>query len=312
MSIINGGWTEQYFAGVDCPDHVTIPTSDPDAWLRYPAERHIYDKLAVALGQGLRAAPYGIPPDGYPVFSKPVMNLHGMGAGSAILYDEADYDRYCTPGHFWVELLSGEHVSSDVALVEGEPKWWRHATGVPAGRGMFDHWVVHAEKRLDIELRCGSWIARHLSRFTGMVNLETIGGKIIDAHLRLTDQWPDLYGGRAWVEAVIGLYAERHWRLDDRARRTGYSVALFGPKGQTYRHPPNALREYVLGENGITSLQITFYEDRPSEWHSNPPGGFRLAVINGTSLRACLRARQRLADHFGAAPVNQAAVSNIC
>ena len=31
--------------------------------------------------------------------------------------------------------------------------------------------------------------------YTGMVNFETIGGRIIEAHLRFADQWPDLYGG---------------------------------------------------------------------------------------------------------------------
>jgi hypothetical protein len=29
-----------------------------------------------------------------------------------------------TAGHFWMTLLEGEHISSDVALVDGEPMWW--------------------------------------------------------------------------------------------------------------------------------------------------------------------------------------------
>ena len=35
---------------------------------------------------------------------------------------------------------------------------------------------------------------KHLAGYTGMLNLETIGGTIIEAHLRFADQWPDLYG----------------------------------------------------------------------------------------------------------------------
>ena len=38
------------------------------------------------------------------------------------------------------------------------------------------------------------WVARNLAGYTGMANLETIGGRIIEVHLRFTDQWPDLYG----------------------------------------------------------------------------------------------------------------------
>ena len=48
------------------------------------------------------------------------------------------------PGHFWMTLLEGEHVSTDIAVVDGEPCWWRHSTGVELGGGVFDYWTVHA------------------------------------------------------------------------------------------------------------------------------------------------------------------------
>jgi hypothetical protein len=49
---------------------------------------------------------------------------------------------------------------------------------------------------------------------------------------------------------------------------------------------------------GITSVQITFHEDRAPEWHAMPPGGFRLAIVNGFDLRAALAARERLRAYF--------------
>ena len=52
------------------------------SWEWYPRHRWIYDKLAVALSQGLQAAPHGVMPPSFPVFSKPIMNLRGMGTGS--------------------------------------------------------------------------------------------------------------------------------------------------------------------------------------------------------------------------------------
>ena len=42
-----------------------------------------------------------------------------------------------------------------------------------------------------------------------MVNLETIGARIIEVHLRFADQWPDLYGGEPWVESLVRLYQDR-------------------------------------------------------------------------------------------------------
>jgi hypothetical protein len=72
-----------------------------------------------------------------------------------------------------------------------------------------------------------------------MVNLETVGGSIIEAHLRPSDQWPDLYG-----------------------------------------------------------VQITFHEDRDPPSHAMPPGGFRLAIVNGWNLEAGLAARNQLRTYF--------------
>ena len=49
---------------------------------------------------------------------------------------------------------------------------------------------------------------------------------------------------------------------------------------------------------GVTSVQITFHEDRAPEQHAMPPGGFRLAIVNGFDLRAASAARERLKEHF--------------
>jgi hypothetical protein len=288
-------WRLQYFS------HVTtaakIPTEDRDAWQWYPAQRWIYDKLAVALSQGLDAGPHGTPAPHFPVFSKPIVNLKGMGVGSRVLRSQADYEAHYAPGHFWMTLLDGRHVSSDVAVVRGEPRWWRHVTGKPAGEGTFDYWVIHAEPDGGIEQPCGAWIEKNLPGYTGMLNLETIGGTIIEAHLRFADQWPDLYGP-GWVDALVELYEKGAWNFPDDDRAEGYSAVLFGPHGPRYRHPPASVVEEARHMPGITSVQITFHEDRAAESHAMPPGGFRLAIVNGFDLPATRAARTRLREWF--------------
>jgi hypothetical protein len=296
-------WRLQYFLHVKTA--AKIPTEDSDAWQWYPAQRWIYDKLAVALSQHLDAGPHGTPPPRFPVFSKPIINLKGMGVGSCVLKSQADYDAHYTAGHFWMTLLEGRHVSSDVAVVQGEPRWWRHVTGKPAGDGTFDYWIVHAEPDAAIEGPCGAWIEKHLAGYTGMLNLETIGGTIIEAHLRFADQWPDLYGP-GWVDALVGLYERGEWNFPDDDRAEGYSVVLFGPhvrahvgrEGRPYRHPPASVVDEVRAMPGVTSVQITFHEDRAPESHAMPPGGFRLAIVNGFDLRATLSGRARLQQCF--------------
>jgi len=288
-------WRLQYFAQVQTA--VDIPTEDADAWRWYPTYRFVYDKLAVALSQGLSAGPHGVPPLHFPVFSKPIINLKGMGVGSRVLASAHDYETYYAPGHFWMPLLEGRHVSSDLAVVDGVPRWWRHVTGKPAGEGTFDYWTIHAEPDPGIEAHCGDWVREHLAGYTGMLNLETISGTIIEVHLRFADQWPDLYGV-GWVEALVRLYERGSWDFADRDRRDGYSVVLFGPNGKRYRHPPAALIDDIERMPSVSSVQITFHEDRPPERHAMPPGGFRLAVVNGFDLGAASAARARLSEHF--------------
>ena len=284
----------QYFEHVACPAGVLISTEDSDSWTWYPRHRWVYDKVAVALSQGLEAAPHGVEPKSFPVFSKPITNLKGMGVGSRVLCDAADYTKHYAPGHMWMTLLDGRHVSSDVAVLNGETKWWRHATGYPGPEGTFDHWVLHAAHDPEIESGCGAWIAQYLAGYTGMLNIETIGGRIIEIHLRFADQWPDLYG-RGWVEAMVRLYEHDRWDYPDTDRRDGYSVVLFGPHGPRYRHPPQALVDEVRAMPSVSSVQITFHQDRPADQHAMPPGGFRLAIVNCWDLDAGRAAREKLA-----------------
>ncbi|MBV9247626.1 MAG: hypothetical protein JO227_00050 [Acetobacteraceae bacterium] len=288
-------WRFQYFENVPCPDDVRISTEDSDSWLWYPQHRWIYDKLAVALSQGLEAAPHGVMPQSFPVFSKPIMNLRGMGTGSQVIESAEAYKAALSPGHFWCTLLSGAHISTDVALVGGEARWWRHTTGAATPGGTFDYWLVHAESVPEVEEWCGAWARKYLRGYTGMANFETIAGRIIEAHLRFADQWPDLYGV-GWVEALVRLYVTGEWTFADTDRRDGYSVVLFAPHGRRYRHPPSSLLEEVRRMPDISSVQITFHEDREPAHHAMPPGGFRVAIINAYSLPAGMAARDRLKD----------------
>jgi hypothetical protein len=290
-------WRTQYFKDVACPGDVRIPTEDSDAWLWNPAHRWVYNKLAVALSQNLAAAPHGVAPKSFPVFSKPIYNLKGMGVGSRVLTSADDYIAHYQPGHLWMTLLSGDHVSTDLAVVNGVPQWWRHARGMASGDGTFDYWEIGAPSEPKIEESCGAWCRKHLAGYSGMVNLETIGGRIIEVHLRFADQWPDLYG-QGWVEALVGLYEKGNWAFSDRDRRTGYSVVLFVAHGARYRHPPPSVQQFVLAIPGISSLQITFHEDLPPERHAMPPGGFRVAIVNCWDRKAGDAARNKLRAHF--------------
>jgi hypothetical protein len=291
-------WRMQYFKDVICPDDVRIPTEDFDAYEWNPAHHWVYNKLLIAETQGLTCAPHGVVPRSFPVFSKPLINLRGMGAGSRVLASRAEYERHETGGHFWMTLLEGEHVSSDIAVERGHAVWFRHSRGIPSGQGTFDYWTVEAEPRTAMEGYCSAWVTRHLAGYTGMVNVETIGGRIIEVHLRFSDQWPDLYGAD-WLAAMVRLYARGEWVFNAGKVRTGYSVVLFGPHGMQYHFPPAERIQALSATPGVTSVQLTFHEHRRADSHAMPPGGFRLAVVNAWDLEAGRLVRAELAALFG-------------
>jgi hypothetical protein len=287
----------QYFEHIDCPDDVTIPTDDEHAYELFPEHRWIYNKLLICDTQGLDGAPHGVPPKRFPVFSKPIYNMHGMGVGGRVIASAAELEANISAGHLWMTLAQGKHVSSDAVVIGGEAQWWRHSVGKTLGEGVFDYWTVLADELPDIEKYCGDWLRANLKGYSGAVNIETIGGKIIEVHLRFADQWPDLYG-EGWIEAIVELYRRRRWRYADADRREGYSVVLFGAHGVPYRHPPSSLVDEIAARPGVTSVQITFHENLPAEHHAMPPGGFRLAIVNCWQLETGLKAREDLALAF--------------
>ncbi|MGE0041135.1 MAG: hypothetical protein AB7H88_09745 [Vicinamibacterales bacterium] len=290
-------WRQPFFASLRCPRGVVIPTKDPDAYELNPEYRWVYNKLAVAESQGLACAPHGVRPTTYPVFKKPAFNLRSMGHGSRALRDARDYDRHMSPGDMWMPLLTGAHVSTDLAVVDGRVAWLAHARGAPAGGGTFDYWAILDGDADGLDGVLRAWVRRHLRRYTGMVNVETIGGRIIEVHLRFADQWADLYGP-AWGRNLVALYAGHGW---PRATppRAAWSVVLFLPHGGPFQKPPAALTAGLLRDDRVSSVQYPFHLDRSPSSHAMPPGGFRVAIVNGWDLDACVAARRRIAAWYG-------------
>jgi hypothetical protein len=290
-------WRWQYFEGQPCPQDVVVPIDDASAWDLHVDHRAIYNKLTICDSQGLPNGPHGTTPPRFPVFSKPIYNMRGMGTGSRVIASEAEYEESLQPGHMWMKLLQGPHVSTDLALVRGEIVWCRHTTGVASAEGMFDYWTVHAKPKPALDAYLGAWVGRTLRGFTGIVNIETIGGRIIECHLRMSEQWLDL-NGRGWLAAVVELYTNGVWRFSE-APRIGYSVVLFGDHGIDWQIDRTVVGD-LLKIRDVSSIQITFDDTISREAHAMPPGGFRLAIVNCWDLAVGKRVRAQLKAHFDA------------
>jgi len=191
-----------------------------------------------------------------------------------------------------VELLVGPHISADVAVIGGEPVWFSFAKGYPLAGGTFDYWEILPSEIQPLQSDLAAFIQENFHGYSGMMNFETIDGKIIEMHLRFADQWPDLYG-EWFVPALIGLYHEQVWPSATAPQRPAYSVVLFGPH-RDYKKPDETFLAGIRTLPGISSIQTPFHEGKPPELHSMPPGGFRMAIVNGFDLAAAQTARERI------------------
>lgn len=179
-----------------------IAEEDFQSWRIYPQYRNLFNKLELALAQGLHAAPAAVNPlhSGYYI-SRPIYNLYGMGIGAKkfwyedSMYNELLNNAIVPPGHFWCEWIDGDHLSVDFhrnpknGIFYTRSIWQgRHYTS--DNLTQFATWErlennMHPyDIKLDLPWNDEKVVA---------INLELKGKYVIEAHLRLgNDPWDDL------------------------------------------------------------------------------------------------------------------------
>ncbi len=278
-----------FFGATVCPPEVPVPVSDATAWTMFPRHNRVYNKLWLCRTQNIPHAPLPIAPPGFPVFVKPITNLLGMSIGSFRAESAADLAEY-RAGHFWMELLTGAHISTDVAIVDGAARWFAHTRGHPIDNGRFSHWERLGGDNAALDPLLGGWIAEHLAGYTGIANFETIGGRIIECHLRMSVEFIPLYG-RGWLEAVVRLYAKGQWEFSE-GQHPRFTVPSF-----TEYKPHVVDRDAVAAIEtmpGIHKVFPTINDGMPEL--GNPPNGFRRAVVVALTLAQGIAARERIPE----------------
>ncbi|KAJ5102241.1 hypothetical protein NUU61_004463 [Penicillium alfredii] len=278
-----------------------IPTTDGQAYDMFPEFRWVYNKLTIAELGSIACGPHNTCPPRhlYPIFSKPIYNLGGMGADARRIATSQDYWRSVTPGHMWSAYLQGEHYSTDIAVVQGRPVWLSHTRGAPGPEQTWDYWEINMPGSLSLQYAITNFVETHLATYTGMLNMETIDDKIIEVHLRLSPQWPDLYGN-SFLSSLVSLYCTGEWLDACRDLQIGYSVVLFDE--EKYARLSTIVTDACLGEMGrrcgVCSITMRYDAEKPIESIMRPLGGYRIAWINGFDLDKCQRAREMLRDYL--------------
>ena len=145
--------------------------------------------------------------------------------------------------------------------------------------------------------------------YSGMVNLETIGARIIEVHLRFADQWPDLYGGDRGSKRWCGSTPRASGRSTTAARRTGYSVVLFSPHGAALPPPAGSVAAGDRRHAGRLQPADHLPRGLAPERHAMPPGGFRVAIVNCWDRAAGNAAREAAAQTEACSPTQADASS---
>ena len=193
--------------------------SDRDVWSTCPSDwLWIYDKVIVARKQRILAAPAGIPVprDGWYIV-RPITNIRMMGRGARRQYLLKDSDDV-PDGFFWSEVLSGRHISVDYHWGEQELT----AEGFrddPDRLDRFSRW-----RKVSDQMPLPEWL-RDLGSQAQWINVEYIGDKAIEVHLRWNDDFANHTADEiipVWQGETLEQTSGHSWYASPAGERLGF------------------------------------------------------------------------------------------
>lgn len=291
-------WQQQFFDKFNEIDtDLIIPLSDGEAYRKYPNHSWVYNKLSLMEALKYPCAPHGIYPKDidYPVISKPITNLTGMGAGIEFSSNPGSLDEHYTPGHFWTKQFFGRHISIDLLIKNGEIVWFCPTEGIPdqIRVGAFEAWNILTD--FIIPEPISLFFNEYFKEFKGIVNIELIGEHMIEMHLRMSSQWIDL-NGETWTQDLINFYLFNSTEINRNIPK-GHSIPLFLDD-----YPSQQLSEKFINDTidifKLSSIQITYDINKLRNRSSMPPGGVRVAVINSTIYYSAILAKEHIRNQF--------------
>ncbi len=266
----------------DCPKDIKIPTNDFEAYPYYKDYTYLYNKKWVADSQNVGCGTNRQVPNKFPVIVRPMINLYGMGKGT---YYVTNYEQSSKISNkdFWEEILHGNHVSVDVFKNDHGILGTVAFLGIPADLFKFIYWEYLPDYQLPLKVT--QWISKNMKSFIGVFNLELIGDKIIECHLRMGDL--NYFQNEELINNVILCHLNRHIELPKLDKI--YLVPVFVKSGHYQRLQKEEILKYAR-RFGSDKLLNYLIDPSPSTI-ANPPGGDRICNLTVSDLNTGIKIR---------------------
>ncbi len=180
-----------------CERKLSNVTTDTHAWQAYPQHRRYFNKLDLALRLGHDAGPCGTAPEEVGEYIvRPTYNLEGMSLGAKYSKLGPHSGPFLNPGEFWCEKFNGSHISIDYKwelnpdLLDREQMTLRPIFACQGFRTSPHLYRFSAWRKITPPIFKLPAFLRELDNVTD-INIEFIGGNIIEIHLRPNGNFPN-------------------------------------------------------------------------------------------------------------------------
>lgn len=166
--------------------------SDKDVWDKISTDDlWIYDKLILAKKLGYNAGPAGVPVSFSAFYViKPITNIRMMGKGASIIHITPYSSDLVPDGFFWSELFFGRHITIDYHF--GKQSTTAEGFKLPGSLNKFYKW-----ERIDYPFELPE-ILKPIAEKYEWLNIEIIGDRIIEVHLRYNDDFANHDAKEIW------------------------------------------------------------------------------------------------------------------
>lgn len=166
---------------------MNYPINDFEAYKYYSKYNFLYNKKFICEFQNLNYGNLDTYPKKYPIISKPIINLKGMGYNAIKINNIQEFINNNIYGNFWCEFVKGKHYSYDFMLNDTKIIFYCCFEGIKNNKnlGKFNYWKFI--KDIKYPEIIDELINKYLKKYFGFLNIEVINNKIIEVHLRKGD-----------------------------------------------------------------------------------------------------------------------------